>query len=442
MKRRNFLIGLGVILVWTVLPMISVLIASAIAEHFGCKLDEGNSHVCIAFGRDVGDLLYNLFVMGWGFLLTIPSGVIALVVLVVIAYREKRHLDLVSSFHRELMHAIVTTKYGSPDVLQLEYVDKPVPKDDEVLVKVHAASANPLDWHLLRGKPFLVRLMVGGLLKPKHTILGSDIAGRVEAVGGAVRQLRSGDEVFGGKGVGGFAEYVCVPEDRLVLKPAGLSFEAAAAVPAAAVTALQGLRDKGRIQPGQKVLIEGASGGVGTFAVQIAKSFGAEVTGVCSPGNLDMARSLGADPVIDYTREDFTRKGQTYDLIVATNAHHSIFEYKRALSLNGTYVMIGGGASQILQAIFLGPWISMAGRKGMGSLLVKRKREDLIFLKELLDAGKLVPVIDRRYPLSEVAEALRYLEAGHARGKVVITVAGATLDGEGEVHSQPALEVP
>jgi NADPH:quinone reductase-like Zn-dependent oxidoreductase len=420
MKRRNFLIGLGVILVWTLLPMISVFIASAIAEHFGCKLDEGSSHVCIAFGRDLGDLLYNLFVMGWGFLLTVPSGFIALVALIVIAVRGKRHQDMVSAFYRELMKAIVYTKYGSPDVLQLEYVEKPVPKDNEVLVKVHAASANPLDWHLLRGKPFLVRLMVGGLLKPKHTILGSDIAGRVEAIGGAVKRFQPGDEVFGGKGVGGFAEYVCVSEDRLALKPARLSFEEAAAVPGAAITALQGLRNRGRLQRGQKVLIEGASGGVGTFAIQIAKSFGADVTGVCSPGNLETALSLGADRVIDYTREDFTQDGQRYDLILGVNAHHSIFAYRRALASKGVYVMVGGGRAQILQALFLGPILSMIGSRRTGALLVKRKPGDLAFVKELLDAGKLAPVIDRRYPLSQVAEALRYLEEGHAKGKVVL----------------------
>jgi NADPH:quinone reductase-like Zn-dependent oxidoreductase len=322
------------------------------------------------------------------------------------------------------MKAIVYTTYGPPDVLRLAEVAKPVPMDGEVLVKVQAASANPLDWHLMRGKPFLVRLMVGGLLRPKNTILGSDVAGRVEAVGGAVTRFQPGDEVFGGKGVGGFAEYVCVSEDRLARKPAGLSFEEAAAVPGAAITALQGLRDRGKIQRGQKVLIEGASGGVGTFAVQLAKAFGAEVTGVCSTRKVDTARSLGADHVIDYTREDFTQNGKQYDLIVATNAHHSIFEYKRALSPQGTYVMVGGGRKQILQALFLGPWI--ARRKKLGSLLVKRNPENLIFLKELLDAGTLVPVIDRRYPLSEAAEALRYLEEGHAKGKVVITVEAVT----------------
>ncbi len=320
------------------------------------------------------------------------------------------------------MKAIVSTKYGSPDVLQFLDVAKPVPKDDEVLVKIHAASVNPADWHFLRGKPYPVRLMATGLLKPKHKILGADMAGRVEAAGRDVKRFQPGDDVFGGKGVGGFAEYVCVPEDKLVKKPANLSFEQAAAVPIAAITALQGLRTKGKIQPGQNVLIDGASGGVGTFAVQIAKSFGADVTAVCSTGKMDTARSLGADHVIDYTREDFTRNGKRYDLIVAINAYHSILDYKRALGPQGIYVMAGGGGAQILQAMFLGPLISMTGSRKLGILMAKRTQDDLIFLKELLEAGTIVPVIDRQYPLSETAEALRYLEEKHAHGKVVIAV--------------------
>ncbi len=319
------------------------------------------------------------------------------------------------------MKAIVYHKYGSPDVLKLEEVEKPTPKDNEVLVKVHAASVNAADWHILRGKPFLVRLMGFGLLKPKNKILGSDIAGRVEAVGRNVKQFQPGDEVFGTIR-GGFAEYVCAREDALALKPANLSFEEAAAVPMAAVTALQGLRDKGQIQPGQKVLINGASGGVGTFAVQIAKSFGAEVTGVCSTRNVDMLRSIGADQVIDYTQEDFTQNGQGYDLILAANGYHWISDYKRALRPRGTYVMTGGSMAQIFQAMLLGPWISITGSKKMGSLTAKLNQKDLVFMKELLKAGKVVPVIERRYPLRETAEALRYLEEGHARGKVVITV--------------------
>ena len=321
------------------------------------------------------------------------------------------------------MKAIVYHKYGSPDVLELKEVEKPVPKDNEVLVKIHAASVNAWDWRFLRAKPFLVRLSGSGLLKPKNTILGRDIAGRVEAVGNNVTQFQPGDEVFGLIPPGGFAEYASVPESTLALKPANISFEEAAAVPMAAVTALQGLRDKGQIQPGQKVLIHGASGGVGTFAVQIAKAFGAEVTGVCSTRNVDMLRSIGADQVIDYTKEDFTHNGQRYDLILAANGYHSISDYKRALSPKGTYVVTGGPMAQLFQAILLGPWISMTGSKKMGSLTAKPNQKDLVFMKELLKAGKVVPVIERRYPLRETAEALRYLEEGHAKGKVVITVA-------------------
>jgi NADPH:quinone reductase-like Zn-dependent oxidoreductase len=316
--------------------------------------------------------------------------------------------------------AIIYTQYGPPDVLQFTEVAKPIPKDDEVLIKVHAASANPLDWHFLRGEPFFVRF--GGLLKPKHKILGADIAGRVEAVGSKVKQFQPGAEVFGGaKGLGGFAEYVCTVENKLALKPANLSFEDAASVPVAAISALQGLRDKGRIERGHKVLVDGASGGVGTFAVQIAKSFGAEVTAVCSTRNADTARSMGADHVIDYTREDFTQSGQRYDLILAANAYHSIFDYRRALSQAGIYVMVGGGGVQILQALLLAPLLSLIGRKKMCFVMADINTKDLAFLKNLLETGKLVPMIDRRYPLSGVAEALRYLEEGHARGKVVIT---------------------
>jgi NADPH:quinone reductase-like Zn-dependent oxidoreductase len=319
------------------------------------------------------------------------------------------------------MKAFVRTQYGSPDVLQFKDVAKPAPADDEVLIEVYAVSANPFDWHLMRGEPFLARLM-GGLFTPKHQVLGSDIAGRVEAVGRRVEQYRPGDEVFAGKGVGGFAEFACATEDRLALKPANLSFEEAAAVPVAAITALQGLRDKGQIQPGHKVLIDGASGGVGTFAVQIAKSFGAEVTAVCSTRNMDTARSIGADQVIDYTREDFTQSAQRYDLIFAANAYHSIFDYRRALSQNGIYVMAGGGAGPMLQAIILGPLLSLIGRKKMRFVAAKINKKDLVVLKELLETRKVVPVIDRRYPFRELPEALRYLEEGHAQGKVVITV--------------------
>lgn len=324
------------------------------------------------------------------------------------------------------MKAIVYTKYGSPDVLQLKDVAKPAPTENEVLVKVHAASVNAADWHLLTADIFLVRLMGMGLFKPKKTILGADIAGRVEAVGRNVKQFQPGDEVFGDismHGNGSFAEYATAPESALALKPANLSFEEAAAVPLAATTALQGLRDQGQIQPGQKVLINGASGGVGMFAVQIAKSFGAEVTAVCSTRNLDQARSLGADQVIDYNKEDFTKNGQKYDLILAANGYHPLAAYKRALTSKGIYVMAGGFPAQLFQAMLLGPWMSESGGKKLGGVSAKANQKDLVLLKGLLEAGKVVPVIDKRYSLSEVPAALRYLGAGHARGKIVITVA-------------------
>jgi NADPH:quinone reductase-like Zn-dependent oxidoreductase len=320
------------------------------------------------------------------------------------------------------MKAIVHTRYGPPDVLQFAEVEKPTPKDNEVLLKLCAASVNPLDLFCLRGTP-LIRVLPG-LRTPKQPILGCDIAGRVEAVGRNVKHFQSGDEVFGVTGFagGGFAEYVCAPEEKLALKPANSSFEDAASVPIAGVTALQGLRDKGRIQSGQKVLVDGASGGVGTFAVQIAKSFGAEVTAVCSTSKIDTARSLGADHVIDYTREDFTKNGQRYDLILGANAHRSIFDYRRALTQDGIYVAVGGGLPQIFGAMLLAPLLSRIGRKKVRFFIAKINPEDLVFLKDLLEAGKVTPVIDRRYPLSDTAEALRYLAEGHSHGKVVITV--------------------
>ncbi len=322
------------------------------------------------------------------------------------------------------MKAIVYHNYGSPDVLKLEEVQKPTPSDDEILIKVHAASVNYFDWYILRGESSFLRLTTGGLLKPKHKILGDDLAGRVEEVGRNVKQFQLGDEVFGFCDTGAFAEYRCVTEDNgwLVQKPAIVSLEEAAAVPIAALPALQGLRDKGQIQSGQKVLIYGASGGVGTFAVQIAKSFGAEVTGVCSTRKLDMVRSIGADQVIDYTREDFTKSGQRYDLILAVGGYHRISDYKRALSPEGMYVCAGGSLAQYFQALLLGPLISMMGSKKLGSMFGNPNQKDYISLIELFEAGKVVPVIDRSYPLSEVPEALRYVEEGHARGKVVITV--------------------
>ncbi len=318
------------------------------------------------------------------------------------------------------MKAIVYTEYGSPDVLQLKEMERPTPRNNEVLVKIYAASANAADWHLMRAEPFLARLE-NGLLKPKNTKLGADVAGRVEAVGRNVTQFQAGDEVFGGMPLnvlGGFAEYVCAHEEALALKPARLTFEQAAAVPLAAFTALQGLRDKGQIRPGQKVLINGASGGAGTFAVQIAKSFGTEVTGVCSTRNLDMVHSIGADHVIDYTQEDFTQTGQRYDLIFDAVGNRSVSDYQRALSPNGICAVAGfTSLSRLFQIILLG------GKKIGLMETAKGNKKDLLFIKELLEAGKVIPVIDRTYSLSEVPAAIRYLEEGHARGKVVIAVA-------------------
>lgn len=323
------------------------------------------------------------------------------------------------------MKAIIHTKYGSPDVLELIELEKYVPKDDEVLVKIHAASVNAYDWHLLTADIFLVRLMGGGLLKPKDTSVGADIAGQVEAVGANVKQFKPGDEVYGdiaGSGQSGFAEYCCVQEKKLALKPANLSFEQAAAVPMAGITALQGLRDNGQIQPGQKVLIQGASGGVGTFAVQIAKYYGAEVTAVTSTGNMDQALSMGADHVIDYKKEDFTKSGQLYDLILAANGHHPLSAYKRALTPKGIYVMAGGTAAQIFQAMLLGSFYSEKEGRQLGGVSAKQSQDDLNFLRGLLESGKVIPVIDRCYPLPEAAEAVRYLGAGHAKAKVIVTM--------------------
>jgi NADPH:quinone reductase-like Zn-dependent oxidoreductase len=327
---------------------------------------------------------------------------------------------------KDQMKAIVYTRNGSPDILQLAEVEKPAPKDHQLLIKVHAASANALDYHLMRGMPvpFITRIM-NRLRKPKQTLMGVDLAGRVEAVGSAVTQFKPGDEVFGMR-TGAFAEYVCAREDAVVLKPTNVTFEAAAAVPVAALTALQGLRDKGKIQPGQKVLISGASGGVGTFAVQIAKAFGTEVTAMCSTRNLDMVCSLGADRIIDYTREDVTRSGQRYDLILAVNGYYPILAYRRALSPAGIFVMVGASKSHLLRGLFevmlLGSLISKIGRQKYRFCMSNSNHQDLVFLKELLEAGKLRSVIDKCYPLGETAEAIRYMEEVHARGKVVIMV--------------------
>jgi NADPH:quinone reductase-like Zn-dependent oxidoreductase len=323
------------------------------------------------------------------------------------------------------MKAIVCEKYGSPEVLQLKDVENPAPKDHEVLVKVSAVSLNAYDWHLLTADIFMVRLMGGGVFKPKYAILGADIAGRVEAVGRKVMQFRAGDEVFGDIsmcGNGGLAEYACAPEVRLATKPISLSFEEAAAVPMAAVTALQGLRDQGHIQSGQKVLIHGASGGVGTFALQLAKWFGAEVTGVCSSRNIEQAIGLGADHVIDYGREDFSQQGARYDLILAVNGHRTLSEYQRALTPAGKYVMAGGTGAQIFEAMLLGPFVSTLWGKKMGGVSAAPNQKDLVFLKELCEAGKLKAVVDKRFPLLQAADAFRYLGTRHARGKVVITI--------------------
>lgn len=322
------------------------------------------------------------------------------------------------------MKVIVVPKFGPPDVLRLQDVDPPVIGDGEVLVRVLAASLNPLDWHLLRGKPFVARLGLGlGFLKPKKKVLGADLAGRVEAVGRNVARFKPGDEVFGASRTGSLAEFAAVPERGLAPKPARSTFEEAAAVPVAALTALQGLRDKGGIKPGQRVLVNGASGGVGTFAVQIARSFRAEVTGVCSARNADLVRSLGAARVIDYAREDFAREGRQYDLILDNAASRSFSDYRRVLAPGGAYVGIGYSPSLMLQVALRGRWMSRSeGRKAV-FMIAKVNPEDLLFLKELMETGRVRSVIDRRYPLAEAPDALRYLEAGHARGKVVITVA-------------------
>jgi NADPH:quinone reductase-like Zn-dependent oxidoreductase len=325
---------------------------------------------------------------------------------------------------KDTMKAVLYRDYGSPDVLACEDIEKPTAGDDEVLVKVRAVSLNAFDWRFMKGRPYITRVLTG-VRKPRDTRPGADMAGRVEAVGKNVTEFKPGDEVFG-TCRGALAEYVCARQDRLAPKPANVWFAAAAAVPVAAITALQGLRDKGRIRPGQKVLVDGASGGVGTFAVQIAKSFGAEVTAVCSTRHVDTARTMGADHVVDYTREDFTRAGQRYDLIFAANAHRSIFDYRGALSRDGIYVMAGGGLGQALQAMLLAPLLSLIGRKKMRFFIARMDKKDLTALKDLLEAGKIVPIIDRGYPLRDVAEAFRYLEEGHARGKVVITLEDVT----------------
>ncbi len=325
------------------------------------------------------------------------------------------------------MKTMVRFEYGSPDVLELADVDVPVVGDDGVLVRVRAASLNAADLDYLYGKPLLTR-MGTGLLKPRNRGLGLDVAGQVEAVGRDVTTLKPGDEVFGDMtehGYGAFAELAAAPERAWAPKPAGLTFEEAATIPQAAILALQGLRGRGRrVQPGLRVLVNGASGNVGPFAVQIAKAFGAEVTGVCSTGKMDLVRELGADHVIDYTREDVSRGGRRYDWIVDVAGNHSILGWRRALRPGGVYVMVGGPTSRILGALLLGPLISLAGSRTMGLMLWWKPfaREDVAVLVELIEAGRIAPVIDRRYPLTEVPDALRYLKAGRARGKIVITM--------------------
>ncbi len=322
------------------------------------------------------------------------------------------------------MKAIVAPKYGSPDVLQFKEVDTPTPTEDEVLVKIHAASLNAHDFEILRGA---LTARIGGLLKTEHKILGSDVAGRVEAVGKNIEQFQPGDEVLGDllyAGLGAFAEYVCAPEKVFTLKPASMTFEEAATYPQAAIIALQALRDKRPIQPGQKVLINGAGGGMGTFGIQLAKNWGAEVTGVDSAKKLDMMRSIGADHVIDYAQEDFTKSGQRYDVIVDTVAQRSIFKYKRTLNPNGLFVMLGGSRKSMLQAALLGPVISRSGSKHLGLNWWSKpyNKKDMDFLAELFEAGKVVPVIEKRVLLSEVPEALKYLEEGQVLGKIVVTM--------------------
>jgi NADPH:quinone reductase-like Zn-dependent oxidoreductase len=325
------------------------------------------------------------------------------------------------------MNAIVYCDYGLADVLQFETIDKPTPGDDEILVKIHTAAVNPLDWHNMRGTPYLMRLG-SGLRKPKDTRLGVDFSGTVESVGRNVARFKPGDEVFGGR-TGAFAEYVTVRQDRAVVpKPPGVTFEQAASVPIAAITALQGLRDKGRLQPGQRVLINGASGGVGTFAVQIARSMGAHVTGVCSTRNVAMVRSIGADAVIDYTRDDFTRGAQKYDVVLDNVGNRPLLEVRRVLKPGGKYVLIGGGGPG--DGRWIGPMVgplkamvlSWFVSQDMGMLLAELNPQDLVLMGDLIQSGKVVPVIDRRYGLTDVPEAIRYLETGRARGKVIIDV--------------------
>ncbi|MBT3273234.1 MAG: NAD(P)-dependent alcohol dehydrogenase [Spirochaetales bacterium] len=323
------------------------------------------------------------------------------------------------------MKAIVSERYGSPDLFELRELPRPEPREDEVLVQIFAASVNAYDWHVQMAKPAMVRLMGGGLLRPVNSIPGADFAGRVVAVGEETKQFKPGDEVYGDVadvGAGAFAEYVCVPENAIVCKPENITFQEAAAVPMAAVTALQGLRDEGKVKPGQNVLINGASGGVGTFAVQIARWLGAEVTAVCSTAKMGKASELGAEHVIDYTKENFVTRGKRYDMILGVNGYNALSAYKKGLSAGGTYVMAGGTNSQIFQAVFLSRLMSIGGGKSMCMVSAHISQEDLILLKDLIESGAVTPVIDTVFPLEKTADAVKYVEEGHASGKVIIEV--------------------
>jgi NADPH:quinone reductase-like Zn-dependent oxidoreductase len=353
---------------------------------------------------------------------------VGIISLFIAYWRSTNDCDRLTAPQGNTMKAIVYCDYGPPDVLEIRDIKKPVPNDDQVLIKVHAAAVNPLDWHFIRGTPYVMRMMMGGLRKPKDPLVGVDYAGTVEAVGKNVTQFKPGDAVFGNR-TGAFAEYLCARADRAIaLKPANMTFEQAAAVPVAAITALQGLRDKGNVQPGQKVLINGASGGVGTFAVQIAKALGVEVTGVCSTRNVDLVRSLGADHVIDYTKEDFTKSAERYNVILDNVGTQPLSSFRRVLKPNGICVIIGGGGpndgkwvgpmARPIKAKLMSPFISQK----MGMMMANANQKDLTVLADMMQSGKVTPVIDRTYPLSEIREAVRYLEQGHARGKVVITV--------------------
>jgi len=357
-------------------------------------------------------------------LLGIGLVALAVIALIVGYFRSDNACDGHVSPRGELMKAIIRCDYGAPDVIKLEDAEKPAAGDDQVLVRVHAASVNPLDWHSMRGTPVVMRLDAG-LRRPKVIRLGVDFAGTIESVGRNVKRFRPGDEVFGGR-TGAFAQYVTVPEDRAIVpKPANVTFEEAAAVPIAGVTALQAVRDHAKVEPGQKVLINGASGGVGTFAVQIAKSYGAEVTGVCSTKNVEMVRSIGANRVVDYTKEDFTKNGQRYDAILDTVGNRSLSEFRSMLTPKGTYVMIGGPSGRFLDPLprmLAAAILSRFVSQHMAIFLADLNPKDLAVLRVLLQSGKLKPVIDKQYGLGQVSDAIRYVEAGHARGKVVIAI--------------------